>query len=99
MDSFTLSSADEGLADLQPEDSDGEDDVSSGAKAQLTQDQKVNYVQEKRMSQQYVKEKMYNEFVFSFRSWNSWLPSTLSLLLFLKVNLYFSMDNTCSRGM
>ena len=41
MDSFTLSSADEGLADLQPEDSDGEDDISSGAKAQLTQDQKV----------------------------------------------------------
>ena len=42
MDSFTLSSADEGLADLQPEDSDGEDEVSSGAKAQLTGDQKVN---------------------------------------------------------
>jgi hypothetical protein len=41
VDSFTLSSADEGLADLQPEDSDGEDDVSSGANAQLTQDQKV----------------------------------------------------------
>ena len=42
MDSFTLSSADEGLADLQPEDSDDEDGVSSGARAQLTTDQKVN---------------------------------------------------------
>ena len=42
MDSYTLSSADEGLADLQPEDSDGEDDVSRGAKAELTPDQKVS---------------------------------------------------------
>ena len=42
MDSFTLSSADEGLADLQPDDSDGEDDLSGGARAQqLDEDQKV----------------------------------------------------------
>lgn len=37
----TMSSADEGLADLQPEDSDGEEDERTGAKATLSPDQKV----------------------------------------------------------
>lgn len=38
-DGFTLSTADEGLADLQPEDSEGEEE-GSGAKADLTPEQK-----------------------------------------------------------
>ena len=41
LDSFTLSSADEGLADLQPEDSEGEEE-GGGAKAELSPDQKVH---------------------------------------------------------